>query len=309
MVIEIKDLVKNYKELVALDHFNLEIKEGERLALLGPNGCGKTTAINCIMGLLKFHSGSVKVFGEEMGPDKNQIKARIGLVPQEIVVSDNLNVRENIDYFCGLYIKDSIKRKQMVKDAIQFTQLKDYQKFFPKKLSGGLKRRLNIACGIAHRPELLILDEPTVAVDAQTRNFILNEIKTLAKQGTTILYTTHYLDEVEQVAEKIVIMEKGKAIANGSADELKEMISTKEIITLKLEDGLDLSDRFKEIDNVSNVAFDKGFYRISFKKGKNNLKHLIDFMSEHGVRYDTIYSERPSLEDVFLSLTGKDLRE
>lgn len=299
MVIELKDLVKKYKELVALDHFNLEIKEGERLALLGPNGCGKTTAINCIMGLLKFNSGSVKVFGEEMGPGKSHIKARIGLVPQEIVVSDNLNVYENIDYFCGLYVKDSIKRREMVEDAIKFTQLKDYKKFFPKKLSGGLKRRLNIACGIAHRPELLILDEPTVAVDAQTRNFILSEIKTLSDNGTTILYTTHYLDEVEQVAEKIVIMELGKAIACGSADELKEMISTKEIITLKLEDSSDLSEQFKNIENVSDVAFDKGVYKISFKKGKNNLKNLIDYISINDFRYDTIYSERPSLEDVF----------
>lgn len=309
MVIEIKDLVKKYKDITALDGFDLDIKEGERLALLGPNGCGKTTAINCIMGLLKFNSGSVKVFGEEMGPGKNNIKARIGLVPQEIVVSENLTVRENVDYFCGLYVKNSIKRKELVEDALKFTQLNDYRKFFPKKLSGGLKRRLNIACGIAHKPDLLILDEPTVAVDAQTRNFILHEIKKLSDDGTTILYTTHYLDEVEQVAEKIVIMEKGKSIAKGSADELKDMISTKEIITLKLENSSDLSDKLREIENVSDVVFEKGLYKIFFNKGKNNLKHLIDFISRMDFKYDTIYSERPSLEDVFLSLTGKDLRE
>lgn len=309
MVIDIKNLIKSYKEIRALDGFDLKIKEGERLALLGPNGCGKTTAINCIMGLLKFDSGSVKVFGEEMSPDKNHIKKRIGLVPQEVVVSDNLTVKENIDYFCGLYESNSIKRKEMVEDAIKFTQLQDYKKFFPKKLSGGLKRRLNIACGIAHRPDFLILDEPTVAVDAQTRSFILSEIKTLCDNGMTILYTTHYLDEVEQVAETIVIMEKGKAIANGSADELKDMISTKEIVSLRLDSDINLGDRLNEVENVSDYKLENGLYKIGFNKGKNNIKHLISFLDENNLEYETIYSERPSMEDVFLALTGRDLRE
>lgn len=309
MVVEIRDLVKKYKDLTALDHFDLSINEGDRLALLGPNGCGKTTAINCIMGLLKFNSGSVKVFGEDMGPDKDAIKARIGLVPQDIVVSDNLNVRENIDYFCGLYEKNSVKRKEMVDEAIRFTQLKDYQKFFPKKLSGGLKRRLNIACGIAHNPDFLILDEPTVAVDAQTRSFILSEIKTLCDKGMTILYTTHYLDEVEQVAEKIVIMEKGKSIASGTADELKDMISTKELISIKLDADQDLSEDLKSIANVSELTKENGLYKLAFNKGKDNLKHLMDFLEGKGLKYDAIYSERPSLEHVFLELTGRDLRE
>ena len=309
MVVEIRDLVKKYKDLTALDHFDLSIHEGDRLALLGPNGCGKTTAINCIMGLLKFNSGSVKVFGEDMGPDKNDIKARIGLVPQDIVVSDNLNVRENIDYFCGLYEKNSVKRKEMVDEAIRFTQLKDYQKFFPKKLSGGLKRRLNIACGIAHNPDFLILDEPTVAVDAQTRSFILSEIKTLCDKGMTILYTTHYLDEVEQVAEKIVIMEKGKSIASGTADELKDMISTKELISIKLDTDQDMTEALKSIVNVSELTKENGLYKLAFNKGKDNLKHLMDFLEGRDLKYDAIYSERPSLEHVFLELTGRDLRE
>ncbi len=309
MIVEIKDLTKKYKEITALDGFDLEIKEGERLALLGPNGCGKTTAINCMTGLLTFNSGSVKLFGEEMGPDKRHIKARIGLVPQEVVVSENLTARENIDYFCSLYVKDRAKRKAMVDEAIRFTELKDYVKFFPKKLSGGLKRRLNIACGIAHRPDFLILDEPTVAVDAQTRSFILSEIKTLCEEGMTILYTTHYLDEVEQVAEKIVIMEKGKAIASGTADELKNSISTKEIVSVRLLADEDRTSAFETLPNLLSAVCENGTYKLSFHKGENNLRHLLDFLSEKAWEYDEIYSERPSLEDVFLSLTGRDLRE
>lgn len=309
MVVEIKDLYKKYKEQTALDGFCLEIKEGERLALLGPNGCGKTTAINCMTGLLSFNSGTVKLFGEEMSPDKRHIKARIGLVPQEVVVSDNLTVRENIDYFCGLYEKNRSKRKDMVDEAIRFTELTDYVKFFPKKLSGGLKRRLNIACGIAHRPDFLILDEPTVAVDAQTRSFILREIKSLCDNGMTVLYTTHYLDEVEQVAEKIVIMEKGRSIASGTADELKNMISTKEIVSVHLLSNEERTPIFKTLPNILSVVRENGSYKLSFHKGENNLRHLLDFLSDKGLAYDEIYSERPSLEDVFLALTGRDLRE
>ena len=177
--IEIKELVKRYKELLALDHFNLEVREGEILGFLGPNGCGKTTAINCMLGLLTYDKGDIRVFGEAMVPNAYHIKKNIGLVPQELAYFEQLTVYENIDFFCGLYIKDKQRRKNLVEEAISFVGLEDYRKFFPNKLSGGLKRRLNIACGIAHRPKLIFLDEPTVAVDAQSRNFILEGIKRL----------------------------------------------------------------------------------------------------------------------------------
>ena len=172
-------MVKRYDKLIALDHFNLEVREGEVFGLLGPNGSGKTTAINCILSLLTYDKGSIEIFNKPMSPDAYDIKRDIGVIMQNVAVFDELTVYENIDYFCGLYIKDKQARKKLVDEAIDFVGLEDYRKFYPKKLSGGLLRRLNIACGIAHKPKLIILDEPTVAVDPQSRNNILEGIQRL----------------------------------------------------------------------------------------------------------------------------------
>ena len=190
-VVKIENLVKRYKELIALDHFNLEIQKGEIFGLLGPNGSGKTTTINCLLSLLKYDKGSIEIFGQQMTPDNYDVKRRIGIVMQNVAVFEELNVYENIDYFCGLYIKDKTLRRQYVEEAIEFAGLGEFVKFRPKKLSGGLLRRLNIACGIAHKPELIILDEPTVAVDPQSRNRILEGIVELNQKGATIIYTSH----------------------------------------------------------------------------------------------------------------------
>ncbi|MCD8502171.1 MAG: ABC transporter ATP-binding protein [Bacillaceae bacterium] len=187
MIVKIENLVKRYGDLIALDHLNIDIKEGEIFGLLGPNGSGKTTAINCLLSLLKFDKGNIEIFGKEMKPAAYDIKQNIGIVMQNVAVFDELTVYENIDYFCGLYIKDRKKRKELVEQAIEFVSLKDFVKFHPKKLSGGLLRRLNIACGIAHKPKLIILDEPTVAVDPQSRNNILEGIKRLNQEGATII--------------------------------------------------------------------------------------------------------------------------
>ena len=175
-MIHIENLVKRYGNLVALDHLNLDIEEGEIFGLLGPNGSGKTTAINCMLALLKYDKGTITIFGKEMQPNSYDIKKNIGVVMQNVAVFDQMTVRENIDYFCGLYIKDKSKRKELVEEAIEFAGLEDFQKMRPKKLSGGLLRRLNIACGIVHKPRLIIMDEPTVAVDPQSRNKILEGI-------------------------------------------------------------------------------------------------------------------------------------
>ena len=222
-MIKIENLVKRYGVTVALDHFNLEVKEGEIYGLLGPNGSGKTTAINCMLALLKFDRGSIKVMGEEMAPDNYKIKSQIGIVMQDVAVFEELNVWDNIDYFCSLYVKDRKKRRRLVEDAIQFVGLEEYRKAYPKKLSGGLLRRLNIACGIAHRPKLIILDEPTVAVDPQSRNKILEGICELNRQGSTIVYTSHYMEEVEQICTRIAIMDHGRCIASGTKEELKKI--------------------------------------------------------------------------------------
>ena len=175
-MIRIENLVKRYGDILALDHFNLEVKEGEIFGLLGPNGSGKTTAINCMLALLKYDRGSIRIMGQDMTPDNHEVKRQIGIVMQDVAVFEELSVHDNIDYFCSLYVKDKNRRKELVEEAIRFVGLEDYRKIYPKKLSGGLLRRLNIACGIAHKPRLIILDEPTVAVDPQSRNKILEGI-------------------------------------------------------------------------------------------------------------------------------------
>ena len=198
-MIHIENLVKRYGDLVALNHLSLDIKEGEIFGLLGPNGSGKTTAINCLLSLLKYDKGDIEIFGQKMTPDNYEVKQQIGIVLQNVAVFDELTVSENIDYFCGLYIHDKNRRRELVEEAIWFVGLEDYRKTRPQKLSGGLLRRLNIACGIAHKPRLIILDEPTVAVDPQSRNKILEGIQELNRQGSTIIYTSHYMEEVEQI--------------------------------------------------------------------------------------------------------------
>ncbi len=309
-VIVIENLVKRYKELIALDHFNLDIKQGEIFGLLGPNGSGKTTTINCILALLKYDKGSIKVFGQEMKPDSYELKSKIGVVMQNVSVFDDLTVYDNVDFFCGLYIKDKKLRKQYVEEAIQFVDLVDYKKFYPKKLSGGLLRRLNIACGIAHKPSLIFLDEPTVAVDPQSRNKILEGIQELNKNGATIIYTSHYMEEVEQICTRIAIMDKGKNLAIGTTDELKKMIKNNETISIEL---LDLSEemhaQIKQLPHVYDTSYQNNLLKIFYSGGKHNLIRVLDLLKNTDVSFGRVYSERPTLNDVFLEITGKELRD
>lgn len=310
MVIQVKNLVKRYKEVLALDHFDLEVEQGEILGLLGPNGCGKTTAIHSILSVLKYDKGEINLFGQPMDPTAYALKREIGLVPQEVAVFENLTVRENIDYFCSLYIQDKTRRKELVDQAIAFVGLEDYVKFLPKKLSGGLKRRLNIACGIAHQPKLIFLDEPTVAVDAQSRNFILEGIRRLNREGATILYTTHYLEEAESLCSRIVIMDHGRNIAQGTNEELKNMISTKEIIRIEIVNLTDEArQRVTDLPHLVEIRSDGSALELSFERGASNLANLIRWLDENGLEYQNLYSKKPSLNEVFLALTGKELRD
>lgn len=310
MVINVKNLVKRYGDLVALDHLSLDVEEGEVLGLLGPNGSGKTTAINCILSLLKYDKGDIEVFGKPMTPESYDIKRDIGVIMQNVAVFDELTVYENINYFCGLYISDKAERSRLVQEAIDFVGLNDYKKFYPKKLSGGLLRRLNIACGIAHKPKLIILDEPTVAVDPQSRNNILEGIEKLNRQGATIVYTSHYMEEVEQICTRIVIMDKGKVVAAGTKEELKAMITLGEKITVETFaiSQTHLSE-LKKLPNVASVEYSDNLLVIKSNKGKNNLESVLEFLKSHEINFGRIYSELPTLNDVFLEITGKQLRD
>ena len=309
-VIEVKNLTKEYKNLKAIDNLSFDVYEGEILGLLGPNGSGKSTTINSILQLLNYSSGSIKIFGHVMKPDSYEIKKDIGVIFQEVAVFQELTVYENIDYFCGLYIRDKEIRKKCVMDAINLVGLNDFIKFYPKELSGGLLRRLNIACGIAHKPKLIFLDEPTVAVDPQSRNNILDGIKKLRDEGATIVYTTHYMEEVEIICDRIIILDKGKIIAKGTTDELKTLTKLEEKITVEVKNiSEEILKEIKEFKTVLDLNYQGNTLVIVYKKGKDNLGELIDYLHEKKVAYSKIFSERPTLNDVFLELTGKDLRD
>ncbi len=308
MIVQVKELEKTYKNgLKALNGVSLEVREKEIYGLLGPNGSGKTTTINCILQLLKFDKGEILLFDEEMKPSRLDLKSKIGLVPQNVGVFNELTVYDNIDFFCGLYIKDKKLRKQYVEEAIAFVSLEDYKKFYPKKLSGGLLRRLNIACGIVHKPELIIFDEPTVAVDQQSRNKILEGILKLNEAGSTIIYTSHYMEEVEQICSYIVIMDKGEVIAHGTKEKLKESIELGATVTIQT--NKEAFDLFRDKEYVLDISYKEKELTIQTKKGNSYLPTILDILEKNKMPIGRVYTELPTLNDVFLKLTGKELRD
>ena len=294
----------------AVKDFNLEIEEGEIFGLLGPNGSGKTTAINCLLSLLKYDKGIIEVFGQPMAPDNYQAKQQIGIVLQNVAGFDELTVYENIDYFCGLYVSDKKKRKELVDDAVRFVGLEEYCKMYPKKLSGGLLRRLNIACGIAHKPRLIIMDEPTAAVDPQSRNKILEGIQKLNAQGSTIIYTSHYMEEVEQICTRIAIMDHGRVIASGTSEELKKMIKTGETITVE---AIFLEERhlqdIRSLPHVFDLHYENQILILRCTGAQHNLIRLLNYLQSQDITFGRVFSELPTLNDVFLEITGKQLRD
>ena len=308
-MLEVKNVLKRYDDLVALDNLSLDIKKGEVYGLLGPNGSGKTTLINCILSLSKFEKGDIKIFDQPMSVDRYDLKAKIGYVPQEIAVFDELSVYDNIDFFCGLYIQDRATRKQYVEEAIEFVGLNDFRKFVPKKLSGGLKRRLNLACGLAHKPELLILDEPTVAVDPQSRNAILEGIMDLNNKGMTVIYTSHYMDEVEQICTRISIIDKGKLLATGDKYELKKLVGLTDTLILKDIDmkNLDLS-QLESIEGLGKISLEGSNLSIGIQDNMA-MTHIFAYLENNDIFFKGMDINSPSLNDVFLEITGKQLRD
>ena len=308
--VSVRHLVKRYGDMLALDGFDLDVRRGEIFGLLGPNGSGKTTAISCILGLLTFDEGDIRVLGGRMTPSAYALRRRIGIVPQEVAVFEELNVEENIDYFCSLYVNDRKQRRQLVDEAIAFVGLSQFRRYRPKKLSGGLLRRLNIACGIAHQPELIFFDEPTVAVDPQSRNAILEGIKRLNRNGATIVYTSHYMEEVELICDRILIMDHGKHLALGTADELKANIGTGERIAIQAA-GLAgrVPDGIRSLPFVLQADVTDDTLDIRGTHGEHNLVDVLDVLKHDGIHPGRVTSQPPTLNDVFLDLTGTALRD
>lgn len=311
MIVKVENLVKTYKNGVkALDGLTFQVRDGEIFGLLGPNGSGKTTSINCILSLLKYEEGKVEIFGHEMTPTSYDIKKDIGIVTQNVAVYDELTVYENIDFFCSLYVSNKEERRKLVDEVIEFVALEEFRKFLPKKLSGGLLRRLHIACGIVHKPKLIILDEPTVAVDPQSRNKILEGIKKLNQDGATVIYTSHYMEEVEMICDYILIMDKGKTIAEGTKEELKDSIKLGETIEIELKEVNEnlLKDVLK-LERVIEANFKDNTLIVKTLKGRSNIDSILSVIKKYNLEFERIYSELPTLNDVFLEITGKELRD
>jgi len=308
-IVDIHGLFKQYDKLIAVNGIDLKIKKGEIFGLLGPNGSGKSTIINCILSLVKYDRGTIKIFGSTMKEAETAIKKDIGVIMQDVAVFEELTVYENIEYFCSLYINDRNKVKDLTGDAIAFVSLEDFKNFYPKKLSGGLLRRLNIACGIAHRPKLIILDEPTVAVDPQSRNKILEGIQKLNEQGATIIYTTHYMEEVEKVCDNIAIIDKGNVVAIGTKETLKDSVNIGETIVVEAQINNAIINELKSSGKYLFIEYLDNVLKVKAKKESNSLIELINFLQQKNIAFNKIYFDMPTLNDVFLEITGKELRD
>jgi len=309
MIATMKNVVKRYGDTMALDHLDLNIAEGEVLGLLGPNGAGKTTAIRSLTGLIGIDSGDIRVFGEKQSVNNTSIKKKMGLVTQEITVFTDLSAGENLRYFGSLYGLRGADLESNVARVLEFVGLTEHAKKRPGKFSGGMQRRLNIGCALVHHPKLLIMDEPTVGIDPQSRNHILESVKKIADEGTTVIYTSHYMEEVQAICNRISIMDSGRVIAEGSLEELIGRIQHEDTIRMTAMAPSDaLTEDIKAISGVKSVAVNGNSYVIVSGADSGNLNRIMEISMRHG-GVANITADKSNLEDVFLTLTGRKLRD
>lgn len=309
-ILEIINLIKKFGDFTAVQNVSLNIEEGEIYGLLGPNGAGKSTTINVISGLLKMDKGQINILGKDITKQSNYVKKNIGIVPQDIAIYEELSAYDNVKFFASLYGLKGTELKEKVEEALKFVGLLDKAKLISKGFSGGMKRRLNIACAIAHRPKLIIMDEPTVGIDPQSRNHILQSVKKLNKMGCTIIYTSHYMEEVEEICTKIAIMDHGKIIAEGTKQELKALVTDKSSIDIAVDDISKINaEELKEIKGVVDLEIRNNIMSISGPKEVDNLDKIILYFTQKKVGIKSIESKVPDLETVFLTLTGRKLRD
>ncbi len=310
MIVQVRSIVKRYGNVLANDHLSLELHSGEILGLLGPNGAGKTTFLNALLGNTSIESGEIKVFGKDIEKFALKIKKDVGVVPQDLAIYEDLTAIENVTFFGELYGLSGKDLKIKVKESLEFTNLYERRNEFPKKFSGGMKRRLNIACSIVHRPKLILFDEPTVGVDPQSRNHILQAIKTLNKEGSTIIYTSHYMEEVEEICSRIVIIDKGKVIANGTISELESFIMDEQIINIQINHvNYNIVEKIKKIYGVKDCHIKNQVLTIISKYGVQNITQILNNLNQENCKIININMEKAHLEDLFLTLTGRTLRD
>ena len=309
-IIDVRGLKKSYKEKEVIHGIDFSVNEGEILCFLGPNGAGKSTTINIITGALRCDSGSIQYRGGSIYDDLLGFKSRLGIVPQDLALYEDLTAEKNVLFFASLYGLKGVALEDGCRFALEFTGLSDKAKDKVNTFSGGMKRRLNIACAIAHKPELLIMDEPTVGIDPQSRNHILEGVRRLRDRGMTILYTTHYMEEVEEISTRIIIMDVGNIIAEGTNESLKADIESERHyrIAARFEGEPDVGNA-AQVDGVKNVQIKDGVIDITTAKDVENLDKIIAALIGSGVKINDISTETASLETVFLQMTGKSLRD
>lgn len=309
-VLEIEGLTKKFGDFVAVDHMNLKLREGEIFGFLGANGAGKSTTIHLISSLLRASKGEIRLLGKNIAKNSRFAKMNIGIVPQDIAIYEDLTAYENVHFFGGLYGLRGKELQERSLEALNFVGLTDKAKQYPKNFSGGMKRRLNIACAIAHQPKLIIMDEPTVGIDPQSRSYILDSVRKLNQMGCTIIYTSHYMEEVEEICTRIAIVDHGKIIAEGTKEQLTSTITDTKDIWIGYKSALPLDIEFlKQIHGVIEVEADDQMIQIRSKSEVNNLNQLIYQLMAHEVEIRSVEEQAPNLETVFLTLTGRKLRD
>lgn len=310
-VLEIRQLTKKFGDFIAVDNISLNVREGEIFGFLGANGAGKSTTINMIASLLRSTKGEISLLGKNIAKDSRFAKMNTGIVPQDLAIYEDMTAYENVHFFAGLYGLRGELLKKRTEEALEFVGLGDKHASFPKNFSGGMKRRLNIACAIAHRPKLIIMDEPTVGIDPHSRNYILGSVRKLNEMGCTIIYTSHYMEEVEEICTRIAIVDHGKIIAEGTKEQLTATITeSKEIwIGIKSSDPALEVDAIRQIPGITSVRLEEQMLKIISKAEINNLNLIIQQLIKDQVEIRSVEEQAPNLETVFLTLTGRNLRD
>ncbi|MFA8301088.1 MAG: ABC transporter ATP-binding protein [Hyphomicrobiales bacterium] len=310
-MITVENLRKSYGTKVAVDNVAFHIPRGEFYGLLGPNGAGKTTILNILTGVLTADRGNISILGMRINKDNSIIRKKIGVVPQELALYEDLSAYDNLKFWGKIYGMKGKKLKDMIAFNLDRMGLSDRAKDKVRHFSGGMKRRLNIAIALMHEPEILFLDEPTVGIDPQSRNLVYESLSELSSFGKTIVYTSHYMDEVEQLCDRVGIIDKGKIIAQGTVDELRKITNLKETIHLKFSEGVIENDKDIElfVDRFKDSEMRGNEIAIPMTDSKMDLLDVVSFCTQHSIDISSIDVEKASLQNIFLRLTGKELRD
>ena len=309
-MLKVKNLYKNFGNIIAVDGINFEVKRGEVFGLLGPNGAGKSTTISIISTLIPPTKGEILVEGESIFENSKNLRQKLGMVPQDIALYPTLTGYENLVFWGNLYGLKGAELKKRIKEVADIIGLNGRLKDKVEKYSGGMKRRLNIGAALLHHPELLIMDEPTVGIDPQSRSHILDTVLKLSAKGITIIYTTHYMEEAENLCNRICIMDEGKIIAWGTQQELVELVKEKTQINIKLDNiSHNMPQIFKEIPGVFDATIIGDTVTLFGENGSILLAEIISKALEENTKIQSIDIQKPNLEAVFLHLTGKALRD